>query len=318
VAQAVPANEIRDIIIGAVLVSLIAGLAYIIPVMGFMFAAFVPLPVMLFRIKLGRVNGSLIPAISTALIYLIYDGRGSDLVMFAGLMILGLFLCEFMERNWSIDATIVFSCGSVIVCGLAFLMIYSSLTGISIESQAKTYIQKNLEMSLALYEQMDMPRDTIDLITRSAAQIQYVLIRLTPAMVIMSMLFVAWINMLTSRSVFKRFSVPFPEYGPLNRWKAPEQLVWIAISSGLMLLVPSPALKLIGLNIFLILLTVYMFQGVAIASYFFDKKRFPRWARIVLYTVIFLQQFALIVVIGLGFFDLWLDFRKLKQEEQPG
>ncbi|HSO67982.1 MAG TPA: DUF2232 domain-containing protein, partial [Desulfatirhabdiaceae bacterium] len=173
--QAVPANEIRDIIIGAVLVSLIAGLAYIIPIMGFMFAAFVPLPVMLFRIKLGRVNGSLIPAISTALIYLIYDGRGSDLVMFAGLMILGLFLCEFMERNWSIDATIVFSCGSVIICGLAFLMIYGSLTGISLEGQAKTYIQKNLEMSLALYEQMDMPRETIDLITRSASQIQYVL-----------------------------------------------------------------------------------------------------------------------------------------------
>ncbi len=317
-SKAVPENEIRDITIGVVIVSLIAGLAYIIPVMGFIFAVFVPLPVMLFRIKLGRINGSLVPAISIILIYLIYHGQGSDLVMFAVLMILGLVLCEFMERNWPIDPTIIVSSGIVLVGSLAFLLIYGSFSGKSIVGLTSAYIQKNLEMTLTLYQQMDMPRDTIDVISRSAAQIQYVLVRLTPALIIMSILFVSWINILTARLLFYRFRVPFPDYGLLNRWKAPEQLVWIAISSGLMLLFPSTPLKLVGMNILLILLIIYMFQGMAIASYYFDKKNFPRWARTVLYTVIFLQQFALIVIIGLGFFDLWLDFRKLKQKEVPG
>jgi uncharacterized protein YybS (DUF2232 family) len=164
---------------------------------------------------------------------------------------------------------------------------------------------------------MDVSPETIEAVSRSADRIQYVLIGLIPAFSIMSLLFVAWVNVVIARPVFRRLRLRFPDYGPLNRWKAPEYLVWVAISGGMMLLVPVAVFKMVGLNILLVLLTVYMFQGIAITSFYFQRKNFPRWVRITLYTIIFLQQYAMIAVIGLGFFDLWLDFRKLKQEEQP-
>ena len=50
----------------------------------------------------------------------------------------------------------------------------------------------------------------------------------------------------------------------------------------------------------------------AIVSFYFERKRFPRLLRIFLYSLIALQQFVLILVIGLGFFDVWLNFRKIK------
>ena len=71
-------------------------------------------------------------------------------------------------------------------------------------------------------------------------------------------------------------------------------------------------LKLVGLNGLITLLTVYFFAGIAIVSYFFEKKRFPRILRFFLYSMIGLQQFILLMVIGLGFFDVWLNFRKLE------
>jgi uncharacterized protein YybS (DUF2232 family) len=58
-------------------------------------------------------------------------------------------------------------------------------------------------------------------------------------------------------------------------------------------------------------MTVYFFQGIAIVSFYFDKKRLPRFVRVFLYTLIALQQLILLVVIGLGFFDLWVNFRRL-------
>ncbi len=79
-----------------------------------------------------------------------------------------------------------------------------------------------------------------------------------------------------------------------------------------MLLIPKISLKLLGTNGLLILMTIYFFQGIAIVAFFFDKKQLPRFLRIVLYSLIAVQQLLLLVVIGLGFFDVWLNFRKLK------
>ena len=75
---------------------------------------------------------------------------------------------------------------------------------------------------------------------------------------------------------------------------------------------PGNSLKMLGLNGLLILLTVYFLQGIAVVSYYFEKKRFPRALRLFLYTLIALQQFILLLIIGLGLFDIWLNFRKLK------
>jgi uncharacterized protein YybS (DUF2232 family) len=58
-------------------------------------------------------------------------------------------------------------------------------------------------------------------------------------------------------------------------------------------------------------MTVYFFQGIAIVSFYFEKKHFPRTIRFLLYALIALQQLILLVVIGLGFFDLWVNFRRL-------
>jgi uncharacterized protein YybS (DUF2232 family) len=63
-------------------------------------------------------------------------------------------------------------------------------------------------------------------------------------------------------------------------------------------------------------MTIYFFQGIAIISFYFEKKRFPRLLRIVLYSLIALQQVVLLVVVGLGFFDMWLNFRKLGVEKK--
>jgi len=70
------------------------------------------------------------------------------------------------------------------------------------------------------------------------------------------------------------------------------------------------------MNGLIVFLTIYFFQGIAVVSFFFDKKHFSRIARMLLYGLIVLQQLLLIVVIGLGFFDTWIDFRKLDKNTE--
>jgi uncharacterized protein YybS (DUF2232 family) len=117
-----------------------------------------------------------------------------------------------------------------------------------------------------------------------------------------------------ARSLLKRRGLFFPAFGVLNLWKAPDSLVWVLIGCGGLLMLPGSTLKIIGVNGLLVLLMIYFFQGIAIVSFFFEKKQFPRLLRIFFYSLIAIQQIVLLVVIGLGLFDIWLNFRKIKSQ----
>ena len=114
-----------------------------------------------------------------------------------------------------------------------------------------------------------------------------------------------------AKPILKRRSLFYPDFGPLQLWKAPELLVWGVIACALGLFIPITVVKVTGLNGLLTLMTIYFFQGIAIVSFYFEKKQFPRVVRFFLYALIALQQLILLAVIGLGFFDLWVNFRRL-------
>jgi hypothetical protein len=79
-------------------------------------------------------------------------------------------------------------------------------------------------------------------------------------------------------------------------------------------MVPVSSFKIIGLNSLLVILVIYFFQGIAVVSYFFEKKRFPTFLRLIFYTLLAIQQLFLLCVIGIGLFDIWINFRKLNVE----
>ena len=256
----------------------------------------------------------MIPAISSLLMVIIIGGISLDVFFFAGLLLIGFILGELFELNLSIEKTALYASGSVVVSGLIGLIISSALTGEGIFAIVSDYVARNLELTLVIYQSMGMSEENIQLISQSLDKIQQVLVTIIPALVSASTLFVAWVSILLAKPVLVSRSLYYPDFGPLNLWKAPEYLVWGVIGCGLALFLPSAAIKIIGLNGLLILMTVYFFQGIAIVAYYFDKKGFPRILRVFLYTLIALQQLILLAVIGIGFFDLWINFRRLGKQ----
>ena len=115
-----------------------------------------------------------------------------------------------------------------------------------------------------------------------------------------------------ARPLLRRKNQFYPDFGRLNQWKAPDFLVWGMIACGLIILLFDDLIMVVGLNVLIVLLPIYFFQGIAIVSFFFEKKGVPRKLRVVLYAIIAIQQLLLLAVIGLGFFDMWLNFRKIE------
>jgi hypothetical protein len=74
---------------------------------------------------------------------------------------------------------------------------------------------------------------------------------------------------------------------------------------------PWVLLALLARNIFVVLLGGYFCQGLAIVSYFLERLRLPRGVRVAGYVLIAVQHIVAGIVLALGVFDLWGNFRGL-------
>jgi uncharacterized protein YybS (DUF2232 family) len=206
--------------------------------------------------------------------------------------------------------------GVLILTALAGLLFYNFSSDAGVIAIASDYVEKNVGYSLSVYREIGIPEENIRMIENSIEEIKYVVVRILPSLFIASVLLVSWINLLMGRSLFLARKMRFPEFGPLNKWKSPDYLVWAVIAAGIMLLIPVKDIKIIGVNALLILLVIYFFQGIAIVAFFFEKKSAPKILRIFLYSLIGFQQILLLVIIIFGFFDVWVDIRRLATKEQ--
>ncbi len=300
----------KDIVNGVLITSLIFFVSVYIPIIGFFGALLIPLPVLIYRLKLGRKHAALIPVISASILLIVVGAVSPDMLFFIELLLIGFMLGELIELRISIEKTISYTTGTVIGFGLTGLFVYSALSGESPYTIVSDYVTKNLELTMLLYQSMGMSEENIGLIDSILTEIQPLIVRIMPAMITISTLFVTWVNLLIARPVLRRRTLSYPDFGPLNMWKAPDYLVWGVIGCGAALFLPATAINVVGQNGLLILMAVYFFQGIAIVSYYFEKKRLPRFVRFFLYTLIAVQHLILLAVIGLGFFDMWINFRR--------
>jgi uncharacterized protein YybS (DUF2232 family) len=303
----------KQILRGIVITASIFAAAVTIPVFGAFAILLIPLPVLFYRLKLGRREGAVIPVVAFALWLAMVGEVTADLFIFLEQLVLGFALGEFLERRLPLEKVVGYAAGAVLLVAGGAILIYASATGIGAGKLLTDYIAENLALYREVYKNLGMPDENLKALSSAFDYIQYVLVRLMPGLSAAAALFGAWICLLLTKPLVKLGRLPALPIGPLNLWKAPELLVWGVIGCGGLMILPDTDLKLVGLNGLIILLQIYFFQGIAIVSFYFDKKKMPSALRWFIFSFIALQIYVLVFVIGLGFFDMWLDFRKIKQ-----
>jgi len=312
VSQAVRKEVFKDIATGIAITSILFAVSIKSPVLGFFCTFLAPLPTLFYRLKFGRKIGIAVPGFTIIALIIVLGRLSFDVFFFIELLLIGFVLSELIELKLSIEKTFIYTCTVVLSSSILVVLFYSNITGIQVGSLVSAYIVKNLELTLELYKSIGMPEENIHMISSSMESFQYVLIRIIPALAIASTLFIIWTSLMLAKPLLKTKNLFYPDFGLLNLWKTPEYLVWIAIACGILILIPNKAVRLMGINGILILMTIYFFQGMAIVSFHFEKKQFPRLLRFFLYSLIVIQQVILLIVVILGFFDIWFNFRKLE------
>jgi uncharacterized protein YybS (DUF2232 family) len=123
--------------------------------------------------------------------------------------------------------------------------------------------------------------------------------------------FALWLNIVIAKPLFKMRNLAYPDFISMDRWQAPDNLVWGLIAAGFALFFSSGSIEFLAINTLIVILAIYLFHGLSIIVFFLNKYNVPSWIRLGIYFLIIVQQLLLAVLTFAGLFDQWVDFRKI-------
>jgi uncharacterized protein YybS (DUF2232 family) len=271
-----------------------------------------PLPVLIVGYGRGP-RGALLLALAAALaVFSLKPGWETVWANlgFGSLLLLGVILSVIQHRGIPPPRAIFFAVAALSVAALLILLGQAVLTGVS---PMVVLAQRSSEI-MAMARQVlgaaagegqplvpGVPQESLEAWVR----------RLLPGLVITNTGLVAWLNVVLARQFAFVMGWRKPE-PPLYQWTAPEWLIFVALGSGFLLLIPVGAVRFASLNLLMVLALLYFCQGVAVVAAWFQRLALPRLMRLVGYPLLFLNP-VFFLIITLGLMDLWLDFRRLHQ-----
>ncbi|MFH1489458.1 MAG: YybS family protein, partial [Pseudomonadota bacterium] len=263
-----------------------------IPFIGPFFSLLTPLPFLYYATKLGLLQGLKVVAASVVIIGLIAKVAGAPQIIFLCLefSLLGLIISEIYRRGQSFGFTVFYGTGLMLLVGAVILSLISLSRGMGPLDLILGYFKNNLNEAIGIYENSDMDHEKITQLREYAKIFTYVISKIYPALVVVGTGLVVWLNVLISKPLFRMGKLKYPEFGPLDRWRAPETMVWGVIAAGFSLFLSVAGVKYLAINALIVMLVIYVFHGLSIVLFLLNKYRVPQWMRVGAYFLILFQQ----------------------------
>ncbi len=274
-----------------------------------------PLPVLLASERLGYRAALLLLLATAAFMVALKPGLE---ILWQNLGVLNLLLMGFLLGFWqhqgySAPRAIIQTV--LVLMGLALLLLVGQaiIQGMSLQT---LLAQRGAEIMASVRQVLgERGGSAASLIPgMPQAEVERLLQRLLPALVVTNTGLVAWLNVVLVRQLLFRFAGRKPE-PPMYLWALPEWFIFVFVGAGFLIFIPGAPLRLVSLNLLVVLAVLYFCQGVAVAVAWFNRLGLPRILRLIGYPLMFLNPLCFLII-TLGVLDLWLDFRRLHQ--QPG
>lgn len=284
---------------------------FLLPVVGQLLVLLLPAPLAWSRYRYGVYHFAFTSAVCT-----VFGLAGGYLVipfMVFSFALTGLVLGRSFETGEPFDRAVLKGALIPVIALAPLAGIYFLLAGIDPWALMDASLGEAVKESAALYRQMGMSQADIDKVVPSLHAVARAIREYFPALVFLLMEAVSFVSFLLVRrhAAVKHGAMPAPETHMI-RWQAPDHAVWGVIVPGFLMVVPHPVVRQAAGNLLLTFASVYLFQGLAITAYVFDRFRISMFLKSLGYLLIFMQPAIIAVMWAVGLFDTWADFRKLR------
>jgi len=271
------------------------------------FCIFAPVPVAALFFRSGRKAAWLAVFTNSALVF-VAGGGVSASIYFIFIAALALVMSELFLRKKSIEKTAVYTLLAIAALSAAGIGAYSRYYHVSPARELKQQVSTLVDSLAQQMKQADTsssnrlePADLEE--WKESVMTQF------PSVLGIFALVLVWANivvLLRANPAAVRTNLGLGA-DFVRKWKAPEFLIWPTIASGALLLFDAGPISLVAMNVFRFLMAIYAIQGISVLGFFFEVwgvRRILRWLGYLI--ALFLMMPLLL---SLGFFDLWFDFR---------
>ncbi len=289
-----------------------------IPLFGPFLGLLAPLPFLYYSTKLGLYQGVKLAAAAMLTVGLFAKLTGYPQIILFGIefALLGIALSELMRRGFSLGQTIFLATAFMLIVGICFLFFVALSKDMGPFEMVSRYLQGHLRQTINAYKETGITeQDALELELYAKAFVDTIS-KIYPSLMTVGTGFAVWLNLVLARPLFRMGHLDYPDFVPMDRWQAPDGLVWGVIVAGFALFFSSGGIRLVAINVVIVIMAVYLFHGLSIILFFLNKYNVPSWMRIGIYFLIIIQQLFLAVLALAGLFDQWIDFRKIHRRAE--
>jgi uncharacterized protein YybS (DUF2232 family) len=297
--------------LGALLIGFLG--AQVHPLAYLLVGILAPLPVLVTGWRFGELAAGALARAAAAAIFCLHPVAETiwQNLGFLNLLLMGVMLASLQCRRVAAPQAIMVTVAALTVGALLVFLGQSAFMGISPQD---LLAQKSAEVLDTVRKVMGDaasggPGGLVPGV--APAQMEALLQRLLPGLLVTNLALVAWLNVVLSRQMIVLLGWGGAD-PPLSSWAAPEWLIFVVLGAGFLLLVPVTGARFFGLNLLMVVAVIYFCQGVAVVATWFHRLGLPRLLRMIGYPLLFLNPFFFLII-TLGLIDLWLDFRRLHQ-----
>lgn len=282
-----------------------------LPVAGILLALLSPVPLVVLGLR-HPMRNSLMGLVVAALIVMLILGPVSALSFVLGFGLLGVLLGRLVQKKK--DAVEIMLYGSMIslTCKLLLMALLVKITGLNPLDLDVTEMQSLLDTLLKL------PSDPQ---TAAAMKEQWtntlqLMPMIIPAILVMASVVDCWMSYWISGRVIKRLrGAELPKLPPFTSWRFPQSVLFAFFAAvicsyiGLQYGGTKGLLLKVGLNLRLLVSSLFIIQGLSVAAYFLKRKNVNNFViGLMIAAVILIPMLSQLVTI-VGIFDICWDLR---------
>ncbi|MBN2754009.1 MAG: DUF2232 domain-containing protein [Candidatus Goldbacteria bacterium] len=226
---------------------------------------------------------------------------------------LDFFMLGLIKRQVGWVKVIVLGTCFVFVSVLALYLVFKVSTGHDMKEYMDRELKRSVETAVEAQIKAGLPEADIP---AAKAQVELFVVKMAPAWSLLSVLFMVFLNYAFTRMyALKRFGIEH-KMAPFSFWRLDLKVMWLALAAMAVLaghdLINNETFQTAAKNVLVVLGNLYFLIGLAVITFFMDKKGMPGFVKILVYMSAVLLPLMSAVLIAAGALDTWFNFRKAK------
>jgi uncharacterized protein YybS (DUF2232 family) len=287
--------------------------AGVVPFVGVLLMLFAPTPILAYAV--GRPGAGPRMALTVGLSLLLVALAAGTTVATGYAVTFGLataIVCLMLEWEQRFELIVVTATMAMMVAGTVSLLVMAGSPE-ALAHMIRDTLMQGFARSAEFYKSLGMG-DGIDAASRERLADDTV--RLIPAIAAMAAALMVTVNLACFWRWLGKRRLSYPLFGDLALWCSPEWMIWLLLATGFALFIPAASIRVLAIDGFICTAAIYFCQGLAIVAYYFRMLAMPvafRSVALLLVCLMAMQPILALLVSGMGIFDMWVDFRRLKR-----